>query len=113
MVISVGADEGMRPSLSTAMSTEELLGEVASVVPHGHARRLVMRARRIAGIRDDESLETRDLLIVLEAIASEGGPLQVLAESLAHRALSIHRALNTQRELNPARAFNAEQALRP
>ncbi|MGE3961611.1 MAG: hypothetical protein AB7F65_08030 [Dehalococcoidia bacterium] len=72
------------------MSAHELLIEMATVVPHGHARRLLSRARRLAGVeRADarESLETIELLMILEALAAEGGPLQSMAETLARRAL--------------------------
>lgn len=72
------------------MSAYELLIEVATVVPRGHARRLLTRARRVAGIdRADatQALETLELLMLLEALAAEGGALQTLAETIARRAL--------------------------
>lgn len=72
------------------MTTQELLFEFASVVPQGHARRLIGRARRLAGLdraSHAESLETIELLMILEVIASEGGELQMHAEVLARRTL--------------------------
>ena len=73
-----------------AMTTHGLLAAMSSVVPHGRARRLVTRARRVAGIgrtTSEESFETIEWLMILEAIASEGGELQMLAEVLAREAL--------------------------
>ena len=75
----------------STMTTQELLRAIASVAPGVHARGVIGRARRVAGIgrpREIEALETIELLMLLEAIASEGGELQVLAEDLARRALS-------------------------
>ncbi len=73
---------------------QEVLAEIGSVVPQGHARLLMTRARRVVGLRRGEpeaSLETLDLLMILEAIASEGGELQQLAQALARRALADDR----------------------
>lgn len=72
------------------MTTQGLMAAMSSVVPHGRARRLVTRARRVAGIgrtTNEESLETIEWLMILEAIASEGGELQMLAEVLARETL--------------------------
>lgn len=80
--------QGIR--LTGFTTTHELLIEFASVVPHGQARRLIGRARRVAGLdhaSQAESLETIQLLMILEAIASEGGDLQTRAEALARRTL--------------------------
>lgn len=73
-----------------AMTTHGLLAAMSSIVPHGRARRLVTRARRVAGIgraTSEESFETIEWLMILEAIASEGGELQMLAEVLARETL--------------------------
>jgi|GEM_PF-4322957 len=94
MAGSTGASDETRGVLrerTPRMTTHELLAEFASVVPHGHARRLIGRARRLAGLdraSHTESLETIELLMILEAIASEGGELQMHAEALARRTLS-------------------------
>lgn len=80
----------MTTRITPRMTTDELLREFTSVVPHGHARRLIGRARRVAGLDgagEVEVLETIELLMILEAIASEGGELQMLAEVLARRTL--------------------------
>jgi hypothetical protein len=72
------------------MTTQGLMAAMSSVVPHGRARRLVTRARRVAGIgreTSEESFATIEWLMILEAIASEGGELQMLAEILAREAL--------------------------
>ena len=48
------------------------------------------RARRVVGLQlgsADESPETLELLMILEAIASEGGGLQRLAQALFRRAV--------------------------
>ena len=72
------------------MTTQGLMAAMSSVVPHGRARRLVTRARRVAGLgraTSEEAFETLEWLMILEAIASEGGDIQMLAEVLAREAL--------------------------
>ena len=74
-----------------SMSMQRLMMAMSSIVPHGRARHLVSRARRVAGIgrpTAEESLATIEWLMILEAIASEGGELQTLAEVLARETLS-------------------------
>lgn len=70
------------------ISVHEIAAEMTSVVSAGHARRLLARARRVAGVGPRQELATSEVLMVLESIASEGGRLQVLAEGLARRALT-------------------------
>ncbi len=86
-----GLSGGLSDGLGGGMTTQSLMAAMSSVVPHGRARRLVTRARRVAGIgraTSGESLETIEWLMILEAIASEGGDLQTLAEVLARQTLS-------------------------
>ena len=84
-------------NVRVVMTPQELLTEVASVVPHGRARRLITRARRVAGIgrTRDADLEPLELLMILESIAAEGGELQTLAEVLARRTLHAEAAPRT------------------
>lgn len=84
-------------NVRVVMTPQELLTEVASVVPHGHARRLITRARRVAGIgrTREADLEPLELLMILESIAAEGGELQTLAEVLARRTLHAEAAPRT------------------
>ncbi len=82
--------DGVAGEANRLMTAQDVLVELGSVVPLGHARLLMTRARRVVGLRrgpTDEALETLELLMILEAIASEGGDLQRLAQTLAHRAL--------------------------
>ncbi|MCK9494587.1 MAG: hypothetical protein M0R75_03690 [Dehalococcoidia bacterium] len=71
-----------------AVTARGLLAEVASVVSRRQAWRVVTRARRLAGVGEDEALGRIEVLMLLESIAAEGGVLQVLAERLARRTLA-------------------------
>ncbi len=73
------------------MTTDDLLREFRSVLPASDARALLRRASRVAGIRRGaqrgSALETMELLLILEALGAEGGPVQRVAEQLARQAL--------------------------
>ena len=86
----VPGPDGIAARPAAGWSAHGLLVEVATVVSHGRARHLLTRARRVAGLERHDStqaLETLELLMLLEALAAEGGELQMLAETLARRAL--------------------------
>ena len=79
-------------NVRVVMTPQELLTEVASVVPHGHARRLITRARRVAGIgrTREADLEPLELLMILESIERDA----------AVRAART-RALSTDGDIKP------------
>ena len=51
------------------------------------ARAMISRAARIAGVPTGRPLQVRELLMVCEALAAEGGVIQQMAEAVATRAL--------------------------
>lgn len=69
------------------MTMDELLGELSLVVPPRRARAILSRARRLIGLKQEDDIGTRDLLMILESVGAEGGALQEIAELLARRAL--------------------------
>lgn len=71
----------------TSMSTDDLLSELGGVTSRSDARAMISRAARIAGVPTGRMLQLRELLMVCEALAAEGGAIQQLAESVATRAL--------------------------
>ena len=70
------------------MSIDDLRSELRTVTSPSDARALLSRAARIAGVPSNRPLEMRELLLVCEALAAEGGLIQHIAESIATRALS-------------------------
>jgi len=71
--------------MDRSITTDELLREIGLV--SSDARALLGRASRVAGVKRGQALEVSELLLLLEALASEGGPVQEIAETLARRAL--------------------------
>lgn len=69
------------------MSTDQLQQELNAVTSRSDARAMISRAARVAGVSTDRPLEVRELLLVCEALAAEGGAIQQLAETIAMRAL--------------------------
>jgi hypothetical protein len=69
------------------MSIDDLRSELRAVTSPSDARALLNRAARIAGVPANRPLEVRELLLVCEALAAEGGLIQRIAESIATRAL--------------------------
>ena len=69
-----------------AMSTGDLLRELNGVTSDADARAMVSRASRMVGASDGP-LDLRELLLMCEALAAEGGPIQQLAEEIAMRAI--------------------------
>ena len=69
------------------LSTDDLLLELDGVTSRSDARAMISRAVRVAGVASGRPLEVRELLMVCEALAAEGGAIQRLAESVATRAL--------------------------
>lgn len=68
-------------------TTDDLLHEFAAVVSTSDARAIMRRALRVAGVKSGATLATGELLLVLEAMGAEGGPVQQMAEQLAQDAL--------------------------
>ncbi|MCK9487348.1 MAG: hypothetical protein M0R73_11730 [Dehalococcoidia bacterium] len=77
----------MTSPVAGTMTADELLRHVGAVTSASDARALLRRAARVAGVRRDRPMATRDLLLVLEALGAEGGSVQLLAEQLARQAL--------------------------
>ena len=69
------------------LTTDDLLAELDGVTSRSDARAMISRAARVAGVRTGRPLQVRELLMVCEALAAEGGTIQQLAESVATRAL--------------------------
>lgn len=69
------------------LTTDDLLAELGGVTSRSDARAMISRAARVAGVPTGRPLEVRQLLMVCEALAAEGGAIQTLAESVATRAL--------------------------
>ena len=69
------------------LTADDLLAHLGTVTTDSDAKALVRRAARIAGVRPDRPLELEELLRVCEALASEGGMIQQVAELIASRAL--------------------------
>ena len=69
------------------LTTDDLLAELGGVTSRSDARAMISRAARVAGVATGRPLEVRELLMVCEALAAEGGVIQTLAESVATRAL--------------------------
>ena len=68
------------------ISTTDLLRELNGVTSDADARAMVSRASRMAGAPDGP-LHLEELLLMCEALAAEGGPVQRLAEEIAMRAV--------------------------
>lgn len=68
-------------------TTADVLRELGAVVASSEARAMLSRAARVARVHRDVPLATSDLLVLLEALAAEGGVVQILAEDLAQEAL--------------------------
>lgn len=77
----------MERAMDTAITIDEVTAEVRAVTSASDARAIVNRASRIAGVPGNRPLELRELLMVCEALAAEGGPVQQIAELIAGRAL--------------------------
>ena len=69
------------------LTADDLLAHLGSVTTDSDAKALVRRAARIAGVPADRPLEIDELLRVCEALASEGGMIQEVAELIASSAL--------------------------
>ena len=69
------------------MSTDDLLQQLNAVTSRSDARAMISRAARVAGVTTSRPLEMRELLLVCEALAAEGGAIQQMAETIAMRAL--------------------------
>ncbi len=70
------------------LTTDDLLVALHGVTSRSDARAMISRAARVAGVPTGRALQTRELLMVCEALAAEGGLIQELAEAVATRALS-------------------------
>ena len=68
------------------MTTDDLLTELGGVTSRSDARAMISRAARIAGVATGRPLQMRELLMVCEALAAEGGASQQRAEAVATRA---------------------------
>jgi hypothetical protein len=69
------------------LTADDLLAHLGAVTTDSDAKALVRRAVRIAGVPADRPLDIDELLRVCEALASEGGMIQQIAELIASRAL--------------------------
>ncbi|MFA7249913.1 MAG: hypothetical protein WC273_09825 [Dehalococcoidia bacterium] len=69
------------------LTTDDLLAELGGVASRSDARAMISRAARVAGVPTGRPLEMRELLMVCEALAAEGGAIQQTAEAVATRAL--------------------------
>jgi hypothetical protein len=76
-----------------SMTTDDLLAALDGVTSRSDARAMISRAVRVAGVATGRPLAVRELLLVCEALAAEGGVIQQTAESVAMRALRDERSV--------------------
>ena len=68
-------------------STDDVLQALHAVTTDSHARSLIARAARVAGVRRGSRLDADQLLMLCSALAAEGGHIEQIAVALAQRAL--------------------------
>ncbi len=71
------------------LTTDDLLTELDGLTSRSDARAMISRAARVAGVPTGRPLQVRELLMVCEALAAEGGVIQEMAEAVATRALRV------------------------
>ncbi|MSQ41780.1 MAG: hypothetical protein EXR65_01905 [Dehalococcoidia bacterium] len=69
------------------LTLDEIATAVGTVTSASDARAVVHRALQVAGVPSHRALEVSELLLVCQALAAEGGPVQQIAELIAMRAL--------------------------
>ena len=88
--------------MATIQTRSDLLGQLRGVaVSPARAKQALDRATELVGLGRKEELNTEELLILLEALTSEGGAVQQFAEELAADTL---RAALTARQSGPQAA---------
>lgn len=70
------------------LTTDDLLTELGGVTSRSDARAMISCAARVAGVPTGRPLQVRELLMVCEALAAEGGAIQQMAEAVATRHCS-------------------------
>jgi hypothetical protein len=73
--------------MQRSLTIDDLAAELGAVTSRSDARAILNRASRIAGVSPHRPLALRDLLMVCQALAAEGGLVQELAERIATRTL--------------------------
>lgn len=71
-----------------SFTTDDLLRELTLVTSTSNARAMLGRASRVARVRRGPDLAPGEMLVLLEALATEGGAIQTVAEDIARRALA-------------------------
>lgn len=71
-----------------ALSIDDLSRELDKVTSRSDARALLNRAARVAGVAPDRPLELKELLMVCQSLAAEGGAIQTVVEQIAVASLS-------------------------
>jgi hypothetical protein len=79
-------EAGVRP-VNQAITIEDLATELGAITSRSDARAILNRASRVAGVSSHRPLDLRELLMVCQALAAEGGLVHELAERIASRTL--------------------------
>jgi hypothetical protein len=74
-----------------ALSIDDLSRELGKVTSRSDARALLNRAARVVGVAPNRPLELKELLMVCQSLAAEGGAIQTIAEQIATMSLSEAR----------------------
>jgi hypothetical protein len=75
-----------------ALSINDLSRELGKVTSRSDARALLNRAARVVGVAPNRPLELKELLMVCQSLAAEGGAIQTVAEQIATTSLGDARA---------------------
>jgi hypothetical protein len=75
-----------------ALSIDDLSRELGKVTSRSDARALLNRAARVAGVAPHRPLDLKELLMVCQSLAAEGGAIQTVADQIAVSSLNEQRA---------------------
>lgn len=78
--------------MQRALSIDDLTRELGRVTSRSDARALLNRAARVAGVAPNRPLDIKELLMVCQSLAAEGGAIQTVAEEIAVASLNQERA---------------------
>lgn len=71
-----------------ALSIDDLSRELGKVTSRSDARALLNRAARVAGVAPSRPLNLKELLMVCQSLAAEGGAIQAVADQIAVASLN-------------------------
>lgn len=73
--------------MTHALTIDDLASELGAITSRSDARAILNRAARVAGVSPHRAMDLRELMMVCQALAAEGGIVQQLAERIATRTL--------------------------